>query len=103
MNYEQRTTINYNFLKFFVITVTLLLLLSNNILCQVVYTPLSSEVYEFLDRMSIKQIILLDDEVKPYSREYIAGLLKEIDEKIINGEIVDGKTICGIYLAKNSF
>ena len=28
--------------------------------------------------------------------------LKEIDEKIINGEIVDGKTICGIYLAKNS-
>ena len=28
--------------------------------------------------------------------------LKEIDEKIYNGEIVDGKTICGIYLAKNS-
>ena len=28
--------------------------------------------------------------------------LKEIDEKIHNGEIVDGKTICGIYLAKNS-
>ena len=28
--------------------------------------------------------------------------LKEIEEKIINGEIVDGKTICGIYLAKNS-
>jgi len=28
--------------------------------------------------------------------------LKEIDEKIHNGEIVDGKTICGIYLTKNS-
>ena len=28
--------------------------------------------------------------------------LKEINEKIYNGEIVDGKTICGIYLAKNS-
>jgi ADP-ribose pyrophosphatase len=28
--------------------------------------------------------------------------LEEIDEKIINGEIVDGKTICGIHLAKNS-
>jgi ADP-ribose pyrophosphatase len=28
--------------------------------------------------------------------------LKEIEEKIINGEIVDGKTICGIYFAKNS-
>ena len=28
--------------------------------------------------------------------------MKEIDEKIYNGEIVDGKTICGIYLAKYS-
>ena len=28
--------------------------------------------------------------------------LKEINEKIYNGEIVDGKTICGIYLAKAS-
>ena len=28
--------------------------------------------------------------------------LKEIEEKIYNGEIVDGKTICGIYLARNS-
>ena len=35
----------------------------------------------FLQRMSIGQIIILDDEVKPYSRKYIAGLLNEIDEK----------------------
>jgi len=28
--------------------------------------------------------------------------LKEVEEKIHNGEIVDGKTICGIYLARNS-
>jgi ADP-ribose pyrophosphatase len=27
--------------------------------------------------------------------------LKEVEEKIYNGEIVDGKTICGIYLARN--
>jgi len=26
--------------------------------------------------------------------------LKEVEEKIYNGEIVDGKTICGIFLAK---
>jgi len=26
--------------------------------------------------------------------------LKEVEEKIYNGEIVDGKTICGIYLSK---
>ena len=29
--------------------------------------------------------------------------LPEVDEKIYNGEIVDGKTICGIYLAKKFF
>jgi ADP-ribose pyrophosphatase len=28
--------------------------------------------------------------------------LKEVEEKIHNREIVDGKTICGIYLARNS-
>jgi len=26
--------------------------------------------------------------------------LKEVEEKIYNGEIVDGKTICGIFLVK---
>jgi len=26
--------------------------------------------------------------------------LKEVEEKIHDGEIVDGKTICGIFLAK---
>ena len=46
---------------------------------QVVYTPLYSNVYDFLERMSIKQIIKLDDEVKPYSRVYIASLLKKIE------------------------
>ena len=29
--------------------------------------------------------------------------LPEVEEKIYNGEIVDGKTICGIYLAKKFF
>jgi ADP-ribose pyrophosphatase len=27
--------------------------------------------------------------------------LEEVEEKIYNGEIVDGKTICGIFLARN--
>ena len=46
---------------------------------QVVYTPVNSEVYNFLERLSLKQIFQLDDEAKPYSRKYIAGLLLEID------------------------
>ena len=51
---------------------------------QVVYTPLYSNVYDFLERMSIKQIIKLDDEVKPYSRVYIASLLKKIENNKYN-------------------
>ncbi len=59
----------------------LLFLISSYVNAQVVYTPLYSGVYEFLERMSIKQLITLDDEVKPYSREYIADLLAELEEK----------------------
>jgi len=33
--------------------------------------------------------------------EVIEYSLKEVEQKINNGEIVDGKTICGIFLARN--
>jgi hypothetical protein len=33
--------------------------------------------------------------------EILEFSLDEIDRKITNGEIIDAKTICGIYLAKN--
>ena len=59
----------------------LLLLLAAQVYSQVVYTPLYSGVYEFLERMSIKQLITLDDEVKPYSRQYIADQLAELSSK----------------------
>jgi ADP-ribose pyrophosphatase len=36
-----------------------------------------------------------------YGMEIIEYSLDEIDRKIENGEIIDAKTICGIYLAKN--
>ena len=63
------------------ILLLLIILSTVAIQSQVVFTPLYSEVYNFLERMSIQQIIILNDEVKPYSRKYIAGLLKEINEK----------------------
>jgi hypothetical protein len=46
---------------------------------QTVYTPMWSDVYDFLDRQSLKQNIKLDDEAKPYSRKYIASLLSSLD------------------------
>jgi len=36
-----------------------------------------------------------------FGMEVFKFTLKEIEDKIYNGKIVDGKTICGIYLAKN--
>jgi len=35
-----------------------------------------------------------------YGMQVFEFSLDEVEQKIINGEIVDGKTICGIYLAK---
>ena len=35
-----------------------------------------------------------------FGMEVFEFSLKEVEEKIYNGEIVDGKTICGIFLAK---
>jgi ADP-ribose pyrophosphatase len=38
-----------------------------------------------------------------YGMEVINFSLDEIEQKIGNGEIIDAKTICGIYMAKNKF
>jgi len=84
MDYEQRTLNRTTFFMFFRITKILFLLFTYNMLGQVVYTPLYSDVYNFLERMSLKQVISLDDEVKPWSRKYIASLLKAIDKNQIH-------------------
>lgn len=48
---------------------------------QVVYVSVDNGIYDFLERLSLKQIFNLDDEVKPYSRIYIAKCLNEILQK----------------------
>jgi len=37
-----------------------------------------------------------------FGMEVFELTLEEVEQKIYNGEIVDGKTICGIFLARNS-
>lgn len=58
---------------------------------------------------SEKLWIYLAKELKPgnhnreegeFGMEVFEFTLKEVEEKIYSGEIVDGKTICGIFLAK---
>jgi ADP-ribose pyrophosphatase len=56
-----------------------------------------------------KLFIYLAKDLKPgnhnreegeYGMEVFEFTLKEVEEKIYNGEIVDGKTICGIFLLR---
>lgn len=47
---------------------------------QVIYTPVSSSVYNFLERASLKKIIEYHDEVKPLSRKNIAFYLQVINK-----------------------
>lgn len=60
----------------------LILIISAKItLGQVVYTTLGNSVYDFIERLSIKKIIYLDDEVKPFARKYIAEKLSLLDQR----------------------
>lgn len=51
---------------------------SSFINAQVVYVPVENGVYDFLERQNLKRLIKLDDEVKPFSRLYIARCLSDI-------------------------
>lgn len=51
---------------------------SSFINAQVVYVPVENGVYDFLERQNLKRLIKLDDEVKPFSRIYIARCLSVI-------------------------
>lgn len=58
-----------------------LILFAASLNAQVVYTPVNDPVYDYLDRMASKQLIDIPDEVKPYARNLIAGLLEELNNK----------------------
>lgn len=48
---------------------------------QIVYEPLHRDVYKFLARLSQKEIIQFDDQIRPVSRKYIAEKLLEAKSK----------------------
>ena len=49
---------------------------------QVVFEPLNKDIYSYLERLSNKGIIELDDLFKPLSRKYMAEKLVEAKGKI---------------------
>lgn len=56
----------------------LLFFLSSTLIAQAVYTPADDNVYDFLERISLKKIIQYHNEVKPLSRKEISEYLKSI-------------------------
>lgn len=54
----------------------------NPIKAQIVYEPMEKDVYFFLERLSQKGIIEIDNLVKPLSKKYIADKLAEAKNKI---------------------
>ncbi len=59
------------------------ILWSTDLYAQVIFVPVENGIYNYLERLSLKQVIRVNDEVKPYSRMYIAKCLIEC-EKLIN-------------------
>jgi len=58
------------------------------ITAQSVFVPLSSGIYNFLERNSLKHIIILSDAAKPYSRIEAASYLKLIDgQRMVLSEV----------------
>ncbi|MHB9012579.1 MAG: capsule assembly Wzi family protein [Ignavibacteriaceae bacterium] len=60
----------------------LLLIGSSTLFAQVVSEPATSSVYDFLNRLSIKGLITFNDELRPLSRDLIAGKLIELQSKV---------------------
>lgn len=60
---------------FFLITTTILFY------AQSIYTPLENGVYLFLERMSVKQIVYVHNEVKPWTNKEILQYLKVVEDK----------------------
>ena len=63
---------------------------------QVVYEPVTSGVYPFLERLAQKGVIEFNDQIKPLARSYIAGKLIEIKNKTIGYRGADRKNITGL-------
>jgi len=61
-----------------IITLVILLLLTSLLSAQVNYEPLNKSVYEYLENISTQGYIVLNTEIKPFSRRYIAEKLNEI-------------------------
>ena len=68
MNLKAKIVLSYSILAY---------LFGISIFAQVVYEPLHRGVYKFLDRVSQKGLVDVNDEIKPISRKYITeGLIK---------------------------
>jgi hypothetical protein len=64
------------------IVLLLVVLFVCNIYSQVVFVPADNNVYEYLSGLSIKGILVFNDDIKPLSRDYIGSKIYELESKI---------------------
>lgn len=73
------------------IIVLYLIIFSSFTFGQVIYVPLENGIYDFLERQNLKGNIILNDEIKPFSRIYIAHKLTELKNIVIQDSNVLNK------------
>jgi len=66
--------------KIYLIILTLTFIYLPIVKAQVVYEPIENSIYNYLENLSLKGVIEIHNEVKPFSRILIAGKLKEIEK-----------------------
>lgn len=69
-------------MKIIINTILIFVFINTAFIAQVVYEPLNKNVYNYLSRLSQKQVIEFNDEIRPLSRKYIAEKLIEVENKI---------------------
>ncbi|OGU74400.1 MAG: hypothetical protein A2V93_00310 [Ignavibacteria bacterium RBG_16_34_14] len=78
-----------------------LLIFTGILFPQVVFEPAYSSVYNFLNRLSIKGIIVFNDELRPVSRKLIAEKLLEAESFIDELTVTEGEEL--IYYKKDFY
>ena len=59
----------------------LVIVFSGSFYSQTIFVPAENNVYEYLSALSIKGIISFNDDIKPLSRNYIAGKIYDVESK----------------------
>ena len=67
----------------FIFKILIMLIVSSTIIsvyAQTVFIRPTDQVYDFLEKLSVKKTLYINDETKPFSRKKVAQYLKKINK-----------------------